>query len=156
MPPDSPPMGVVNFLGVTAIQNLANVSSSGITALQNVAVVNSSRINFPRVLLRLPGKSAGIFLLPPRVLPPPPPLPLPSWQRKGGREPGGRKICRQTPLRMALSVPHGLQRFRTWQTSVLQGLQHCKTWRLSIHFGLHNVSFLRDYSVLKHLRFLRN
>lgn len=37
-------MGVVNFLGVTAIQNLANVSSSGITALQNVAVVNSFRI----------------------------------------------------------------------------------------------------------------
>ena len=83
-------MGVVNFLGVTAIQNLANVSSSGITARQNVAVVNSSRINFPRVLLRLPGESAGIFLLPPGSFPPPP-LPLPSWQRKGGKDPGGRK-----------------------------------------------------------------
>ena len=44
MPPDFPPMGVVNSSGVTAAQNLADVSSSGITTLQNVAVVNSSRI----------------------------------------------------------------------------------------------------------------
>ena len=90
MPPDSPPMGVVNFLGVTAIQNLANVSSSGITALQNVAVVNSSRINFPRVLLRLPGKSAGIFLLPPGSFPPSP-LTVAKLATEGGEGPGGRK-----------------------------------------------------------------
>ena len=139
MPPDSPPMGVVNFLGVTAIQNLANVSSSGITALQNVAVVNSSRINFPRVLLRLPGKSAGIFLLPPGSFPPLPPYRCQVGNGRGGGNRGEGKYAARLPsewrcqflMGCSGSEPGRRQCFRDYNIAKRGGCQFISDYTMS-------------------------
>ena len=129
-------MGVVNFLGVAAIQNLANVSSSGITALQNVAVVNSSRINFPRVLLRLPGESAGIFLLPPGSSP----LTVAKLATEGGEGPGGKeKYAARLPsewrcqflMGCSGSEPGRRQCFRDYNTAKRGGCQFISDYTMS-------------------------